>query len=199
MKRIWKEGKTVERCVWRLFLAGFLLGILLPNILWKLKWQQQTIASMYLIRTFAKDEVSGPAYLLEVLRIRGSFFLLAFFCGFSVFGVPLAVVGLVLAGMKIGMLLTLSVLQFGVTGGLAGAGLIFPQYLFYLPVWVYFLRAVYTQSREVWKNRGLFPQKVYRYTGFFVLMALLLLAGVLGETYVNPLVVEMLIKNLKFL
>ena len=77
MKRIWKEGKKRTFPAWRLFLAGFLLGILLPNILWKLKWQQQTIASMYLIRTFAKDEVSGPAYLLEVLRIRGSFFLLS--------------------------------------------------------------------------------------------------------------------------
>ena len=38
--------------VWRLMIIGFLVGILLPNIIWKLEWRQKTLASAYLLAAF---------------------------------------------------------------------------------------------------------------------------------------------------
>lgn len=102
------------------------MGILLPNILWKLEWRQKTAASLYLIGAFAEKTASGYEYLGEVLKIRGSLYLLAAFCGISVFGVPLAVTGILLMGFQTGILLAMSVLEFGLQGGLIGAGLCFP-------------------------------------------------------------------------
>lgn len=199
MRKKIKSGKNGTFPAWRILLAGFLLGVLLPNILWKMEWQQQTMASMYLLGAFSGGEISGMDYLLEVVRMRGTYFLIAFFCGLSVFGVPLAILWMAVTGIKIGALLTLSILQFGLTGGAVGVGLLFPQYILYLPVLAYFLSAVYAQSLEVWKNKGLFPQKVCRYAVVSALSGALYLGGILLEVYCNPWVVEMLIKKLKFL
>ena len=51
-----------------LFLTGFLVGNIIPNLIWKMEWKQKTLASFYLIRNFAGKDISGGAYLLEVLR-----------------------------------------------------------------------------------------------------------------------------------
>ena len=193
------KGSSCTFPAWRLMLAGFLVGVLLPNILWKMEWQQQTMASMYLLSAFSGREISGLEYLLEVFRMRGTYFLIAFFCGLSVFGVPLAILWIVLTGMKAGALLTMSIRQLGLAGGAAGVGLLFPQYLLYLPVLTYFLREVYAQSMDVWKNKGLFPQKVCRYGGVCAICGIFYFGGILLEVYCNPWIVEMLIKKLKFL
>lgn len=199
MEKKIRERKKSSLAVWRLFLAGFLLGVLIPNILWKVQWQQKTVMSMYLLASFAENEVSGADYLIQVLKIRGSYFGLAFFCGISVFGVPLAVLGMVFMGFKIGMLLSVSILQFGLWGGAAGAGLLFPQYCIYLPVGAFYLALIYEQSKEVWKNRGLFPLKVYRYVGKACLLGLFYMLGIVLEVFCNPLVVEFLMGKLKIL
>ena len=61
-----------------LFMTVFFAGNVLPNLIWKMEWKQKTLASFYLIRSFAGKDISGGAYFLEVLRRRGGFFLLLF-------------------------------------------------------------------------------------------------------------------------
>ena len=173
------------------------MGILLPNILWKLEWRQKTAASLYLIGAFAEKTASGYEYLGEVLKIRGSLYLLAAFCGISVFGVPLAVTGILLMGFQTGILLAMSVLEFGLQGGLIGAGLLFPQYLIYLPCIFYLMNQVYRQSMEIWRSRGLFPEKISEYVVRLFLCGIVYFAGILLEAYCNPVVVEVLMKSLK--
>ncbi|MDO4338647.1 MAG: stage II sporulation protein M [Eubacteriales bacterium] len=181
---------------WQIFLIGFFLGTLLPNVMWKMEWRQQTMASVYLLGTFAGQNMEAGEYFREVLRRRGSYFLLSAFCGISVFGVPLAVLGIFMLGAEIGMLLTISILQFGLSGGAVGVGLLFPQYLVYLPVLFYLLSAVYRQSMEIWKNRGLFPRKAYQYGIRILLAGIFYFGGVLLEVYINPWVTETIIKSL---
>ena len=72
-----------------LFLLGFLAGNLIPNIIWKAKWQQKTWASVYFLSTFAGKNTGNIEYLKEILKYRGVFYLLNIICGFSVFGAPL--------------------------------------------------------------------------------------------------------------
>ena len=62
-------------------------------------------------------------------------------------------------GMETGMILALSVLEFGIYGSVAGAGLLMPQYLIYIPAYFYLAGIVYRQSYGIWKNYGLVPQK----------------------------------------
>lgn len=196
-KRKRRLGKGTLPVV-RLFVTGFLLGTLIPNVIWKMEWRQKTLASVYLLGTFAEKSMGGQEYLLYVLKMRGSVFLVAGLCGLSVFGVPLAVLGTVLQGVEIGMLLTMSILQFGLAGGAIGAGLLLPQYLLYIPAVCYLLFMVYLQSMEIWKNRGLFPQKVYGYLLQVFLAGAVYFGGILLEVYCNPWVFQMFTKNSYF-
>ena len=116
-----------------LFLFGFLAGNLIPNIIWKAKWQQKTWASVYFLSTFAGKNTGNIEYLKEILKYRGVFYLLNIICGFSVFGAPLAVIMLLGSGLYAGMIMTVSILEFGFAGGVIGMGLLLPQYLFYIP------------------------------------------------------------------
>ena len=111
-----------------LFLLGFLAGNLIPNIIWKAKWQQKTWASVYFLSTFAGKNTGNIEYLKEILKYRGVFYLLNIICGFSVFGAPLAVITLLGSGLYAGMIMTVSILEFGFAGGVIGMGLLLPQY-----------------------------------------------------------------------
>lgn len=186
-----------ELPVYGIFFAGFLAGVLFPNLMWKFAWRQKTAASMYLLAAFADHSLEKGEYFLEVLRMRGSMFLIAAFSGISVFGVPLAVMGALYLGFQTGMLMTVSILQFGLQGGVIGLGAMFPQYLFYFPCFFLLLRLIYMQSLEIWRNRGLFPQSIIGHVFRILGCAGLCLGGILLETWCNPPVMEVLMKSLK--
>lgn len=192
------NGKKNEMPVVRLFSIGFLLGILIPNLAWKLEWSQRTIATVYLLSTLVKDDLVGIEYFICVLQKRYTIYFLVVLSGLSVFGVPLAVITAVIFGMQTGLLLTVSVLQFGLNGGLVGAALLFPQYLIYCPGGLILLKRVYDQSMEFWKNRGIFPKQIIYYFIQVILVGILIFIGILLETYVNPSITKMLTKSLKF-
>lgn len=82
-----------------------------------------------------------------------------FLCGFTIFGVPLTVAYMLFLGMETGMILALSVLEFGIYGGVAGAGLLMPQYLVYIPAYFYLAGIVYRQSYGIWKIMDLCRRK----------------------------------------
>ena len=171
--------------VYGIFLAGFLIGVLLPNFMWRFEWSQKTTASMYLLTAFSDRALEKKEYFFYVLKTRGSLFLIASLCGVSVFGVPLAVIGMLYMGLQAGMLLTLSVLQFGLQGGLIGAGAMFPQYLLYFPCFFYLLNLVYVQSLEIWKNRGLLLPDVSDYFLRVIICACIFAGGMLCLLYTS--------------
>ena len=152
MKKIPNWHRNTGCPVQILFMAGFLIGMILPDIAWKMEWHQKTISAMYLLRSFAAGSEAGVEYFLQVLGMRGSVYLLGAACGISVFGVPFAVAGSMYLGIKIGLLLTMSVLQFGFQGGMVGVGLLFPQYLVYIPCIFYLFRAISTHTIIIYYN-----------------------------------------------
>ena len=146
-----------------LFLLGFLVGTVLPNLLWKMQWKQETVHVFYLLGAFAGADVSGKEYFFQVLAQRGGWLFICMLCGFSVFGVPVSVLTMLGEGIKTGAILSMSILQFGFVGGAAGLALLFPHEIVYLIVFFYFMRQVYNLSLNCWKGRGLFPQGISGY------------------------------------
>lgn len=136
-KLIWGEVMKYETGIYErkkypgqlLFGMGFLIGVILPNFIYRTQWRQSTASSMYLMGIFSGD--NSAEYFWQVLKMRGGIFLLAACSGVTIFGMPLAIMGMLAGGVLIGMLLTVSVLQFGLNGGLIGAGLLFPS-IFYI-------------------------------------------------------------------
>lgn len=176
--------------------GSFLLGILIPNIIWKTAWNQKAAASVYLLSIFAGKDLEDQEYFIQVLKMRASIFILAALCGVTVFGVVIAIAGLLGSGLLLGMVLTMSVLEFGIPGCAVGAGLIFPQYIFYIPCMLLLFTEVYRQSLETWKNQGRMAADITGYTGRILLCGLGYSLGILLEIYCNPKVMEFLMKNI---
>jgi stage II sporulation protein M len=190
---LYKKGNLP---VYGLFLIGFLAGVILPNLAWKYDWSQKTAASIYLLTSFADKNLEKQKYMLHVLRLRGSQFLIPAFCGLSVFGITFSVVEIVLIGFQTGFLMTASILQFGLQGGIIGIGAMFPQYILYFPCYFYLMKMVYEQSAEIWKNHGLFPTEISRYFVKILLCGVLYAGGIVLEIWCNPPVMEILMKSL---
>ena len=181
-----------------LFLLGFLVGTVLPNLLWKMQWKQETVHVFYLLGAFAGEDVSGKEYFLQVLAQRGGWLFICMLCGFSVFGVPVSVLTMLGEGIKTGAILSMSILQFGFVGGAAVLALLFPHEIVYLIVFFYFMRQVYNLSLNCWKGRGLFPQGISGYCLGFLRWGILYMGGILLEIYVNPWFVKETVKFLDF-
>lgn len=62
-----------------LFMTGFFAGNVLPNLIWKMEWKQKTLASFYLIRSFAGKDISGGAYFWKCCDEEEVFFFCCFY------------------------------------------------------------------------------------------------------------------------
>ena len=169
-----------------LLLAGFLAGMLIPNFIYRFSWKQQAFSAVYLLTAYGKTTVGGQEYLLQLIRIRGGFFFLSLLCGFTVFGVPIAVASMIFTGLGLGMVFSMSILEFGLTGGAVALGLLLPHYLIYLPVWNGLYQMVYKESMGIWRNHGIFPQKVSNYFLQAILYTGLYSVGIFLEWRINP-------------
>ena len=194
-ENIRKYKKTYFPAVW-IYSGSFLLGILIPNIIWKTAWNQKAAASIDLLSIFAGKDLEEQEYFIQVLKMRASIFILAALCGITVFGVVIAIAGLLGSGLLLGMVLTMSVLEFGIPGCAVGIGLVFPQYIFYIPCMLLLFTEIYRQSLETWKNQGRMSADITGYTGRILLCGLGYSLGILLEIYCNPKVMEFLMKNI---
>lgn len=169
-----------------LLMAGFLAGLLIPNFIYRFSWKQQAFSAIYLLTAYGKTGAEGTDYLLKIIWMRGSFFFLSLLCGFTVFGVPIAVGAMLFTGLELGMVFSMSILQFGLTGGAVAAALLFPQYLIYLPLWNVVYQMIYRESMGIWRNHGIFPRKVSDYFLKVFLYTMLYGVGIFLEWRVNP-------------
>ena len=181
-----------------LFLGGFLAGLLIPNLSYRFLWKQKAFEAVYLLELFGTGSISGTEYLLQILQLRGSRMILLMICGFTVFGVPAAVITGIGAGILLGAFLAMSILEFGLAGGAVGLAFLFPQYLIYFPVLFAVLEMTYEESLRMWKNHGIFPAKVSGYLGHSLLYLAVYAGGMLLECYVNPWIMEKILGILNF-
>ena len=181
-----------------LFLGGFLTGMLIPNLSYRFLWKQQAFSAVYLLSVFSKNAISGTEYLYQILQMRGIPFFLCILCSFTVFGVPLAVGMMLLTGVKLGMILSMSILEFGLAGGVVSLGLLFPQYLFYLPVIFKVLELAYQESLGIWKNHGIFPRKIKSFLLQTVMYTMIYGIGIVLEWYINPWIVRQITRMINF-
>ena len=101
-------------------------------------------------------------------------------------------------GIGLGIVFSMSILQFGLTGGAVAVALLFPHYLIYLPLWDSVYQTVYRESMGIWRNHGIFPQKVSAYLLKVLLYTALYGVGILLEWRVNPWILNKILDFSKF-
>ena len=58
-----------------LLFIGFVIGMILPNLMYKMEWKQDMAAALYLMGIYAEE--SGMDYFWKVIRMRGGIWLWA--------------------------------------------------------------------------------------------------------------------------
>ena len=197
MKRKIRVKRAQSNPIYWLFIVGFLLGVLVPNIMWKEVYTQADLVSAYLLECLGNIESEQSALSYEVIQKRTWSALLVSLCGISVFGVPVSVLIITCLGFEFGSILTSSILQFGMQGGLVGSVLIFPHGFLYTAGMFGVCTLSYRKSLEAWHTQSVFNRELYKYIGKSFLFLLLIGAGMALEIYCSPELLKIILKNLK--
>lgn len=181
-----------------LFVLGFVLGVALPNVLWKTELKANGLPGLYLLTRVSQGLPANPEYFIYVIRTRGAVYGLCMLCGLSVFGLPVSIVAAVWMGFLMGAVLTVALLEFGVEGMFLVGALFFPQYFVYVPASLALYKRSCWMSFKSWKNQRASSQERREYGIFCAWIGLLLLAGMFLESYVNPVLIDRIMDKLHF-
>ena len=129
MRRKKKRSLPAEgNLILLLFFAGFTLGILFMNVWWNMEGAGAEAGGLYGLAVLMEQPWKKGDYFLYLLKRRGSLFLLAALSGITVFGVPVAAVGVLGTGMALGSLISLGLLEVGLKGGVLVLGIFFRSF-----------------------------------------------------------------------
>lgn len=179
-----------------LFFLGFITGVIIPNVLWKLKLGGTDFAGFYLLEKIGTDSFRSWEYLREVLYIRMPWMILCIFCGVSIFGVPVSIFSDVWMGFFAGSLITSCILQFGIWGGVLGLGLLLPQWCCYIFSLLNLCRYSCEMSLKSWKNEGYTGVVLKKYLIHCSAWGGVYISGVILEYAVSPWILDFIVKKL---
>ncbi len=137
----------------------------------------------------------GKSLLTEIWKSRALFLLLTILSGFTIFGVPLSIMEMLLLGLFTSAMLTLPILQFGLYGVFIGAAFLLPHSILYYPAAFFLLPHVCHESRLIWKRRGALPEKMTTYAIAILFSISLTAAGTVLEAYLNPRLLHWCLKH----
>ena len=115
--------------------------------------------------------------------------------GATVLGTPLVIAELLMYGFFCGTFLGIVLLQNGIRGILLFAAALLPQYLIYVPAFLGMFTVICSMSGQVKWRTAFFGRKAVQYCLWCVLFLTIVLWGILLEAYVNPLLLQWLLKS----
>ncbi|HIV34493.1 MAG TPA: stage II sporulation protein M [Candidatus Blautia intestinigallinarum] len=180
-----------------LFWTAFGAGALGINIFWEAIPGQGNLLGMFILFQSARRELAQAEYFFYVLRHHGSWLFICLLAGFSPWGVPVAVFSTAALGILVGVILTLSILQFGILGIFCGAALLFPQFLCYIPSVIFLMSILAQRSGRFVKKDGRNKKDSLLRQKMFWGSLCLYLGGMILESFVNPFVLDFVLSHVK--
>ncbi|MBU9739010.1 stage II sporulation protein M [Diplocloster agilis] len=202
--QIFRTGKTAvnKKLFILLFMAGLIGGVLFANLFGKNYLNQTGILSDYFLSKYKYMEIDYGNLFFYILGKRSMGILFLWIMGVTVLGCPAVWLYLVWYGFSAGMILSMSVMKFGVKGLMLCVGGILPQYVVYVPLLIFFLVKVHGMSAQLYYGKYLSgssyqPKKqlIVPYVLVLVMTMGGILAGTFLETYVNTGFLKLILKN----
>ena len=168
-----------------LFLAvGFLIGIIYENVVAKSSVVLSEVFLRSNLERYLQTDIISEKYLWYVVKARA--LLLATVCVFGCFRWKklLVIACLTISGFFVGMLSVAAVMQLGIKGILLCVVGILPQGIFYVLAYSMLFSYWFRYPESRWNRAKLM---------FVIIM---LLVGIMLETYVNPILIKLIIKIL---
>ena len=200
----WKQKSDGARTqpLWVKIMKAFLLisfvaGIFAANLMGREAVSNAGVLNDYFIEKFQYARVDGQNLFFYIVGERMPLLLLLFalvFTSFVIFG---GILVLGWQGFSVGFMLSTGIAKYGIKGIVLVLGGLFPQYLFYLAVYVsYCYVAVFLRRRSAGEGREIMDRKlVYGMGGIsFAVLLLVFAAGIFLESYVNPMILKNILK-----
>lgn len=166
------------------FLACFFVGILLANLLGADIFQENGSLTRYYLKQFQYSGVPSQELLWHVFCNRLTLFLTLLVLGSITRGKLIHAVFVAWSGFAYGYFCVMALCGFGAKGLLLCLLALFPQFLFYVPVYLGLVEL--SEHCRVHKR--------FRYLLAVLLLLAGLLIGMLLESYINPIILQKILK-----
>lgn len=182
--------------VLQLFMAGFLIGILIMNIGESILLEKTGLFDEEVLYHMKYMTVDCNALFCYVLRKRLLAVLILAVLSTTYLGLAVCVGAALWYGAAAGGLLAVMVLRYGMKGILLAAASLFPHYLIYFPAIFTLLAWGESVYRSIYHRHGTEPEKniLIKKTGQLAAIIGMTVAGCVLEGYVNPEVFMSLLK-----
>ena len=208
MKKLWRmswqqRGLSEHESLWIkimkiALLVTFVAGIFAANLMGNETISNAGVLNDYFIEKFRYAQVNGENLFFYIVGRRLPLLFLLFVLLFTSLGMAGGMAVLGWQGFSIGFMLSAGIAKYGVKGILLVLGGLFPQYLFYIPVYGFcFCTAVFVRRRFYRENEGGLPERKLMYGMVLLVIGALLavfLTGIFLESYVNPMILRQILK-----
>lgn len=184
---------------WKLFLllfaVGFALGTVFANVAYRSRGQDVIELQLFSLENFSSSQFYNKDYFFYLLPRRLMGMAGVQVIGATVLGTPLVIAELLMYGFFCGTFLGIVLLQNGIRGILLFAAALLPQYLIYVSAFLGMFTVICSMSGQVKWRTAFFGRKAVQYCLWCVLFLTVVLWGILLEAYVNPLLLQWLLKS----
>lgn len=196
---MWKQLSGIRGKFLPVFLTGFAAGVLYMALFGRSVVHETTLLSRYFFSKYQQVEFASGELFLYILKSRMSAFTLLWLTGFTFFGTAASLLALAWVGISLGITMTTAAMKMGFSGMLICLASGLPQLILYVPAAAWLLRKI----SEMSENR---ERRSSRYSGgrgqllsyllIWLLGFFLFFLGSLLESYVNPLFLRAVLKNI---
>lgn len=196
---MWKQLSGIRGKFLPVFLTGFAAGVLYMALFGRSVVHETTLLSRYFFSKYQQVEFASGELFLYILKSRMSAFTLLWLTGFTFFGTVASLLALAWVGISLGITMTTAAMKMGFSGMLICLASGLPQLILYVPTAAWLLRKI----SEMSENR---ERRSSRYSGgrgqllsyllVWLLGFFLFFLGSLLESYVNPLFLRAVLKNI---
>ncbi len=175
------------------FFVLFFIGVLAANILGKESLQQMGIFNTYYLQQLQYAGIDETELLLYLLKERLTILFLLGIFGITEFWYPVHLVYVAWNGGALGFLFVSAISGLGMKGILLVLLSLFPQYIFYVALYLVLLE-VHTLLHNGMRNGSGGRGKGGRYLLGAGLIFVLFVFGILTETYINPHIMKNILR-----
>jgi len=169
-----------------LYIAGFFVGIIVANRLWKMEILRDVSAIYSILGKYQVSERPPSEYFLFLLKKKSVFLGTSLSAGLIGIGEIFALLVTLWLGFLAGGLSAIFLLQSGIRGLLFCSLGILVQILLYIPATITFLMLISGRNRYKRRRGPMHKKEIEINLLICVFFLISCLTGILLETYVNP-------------
>lgn len=193
------KGRTLwTRLMQGSLLGAFVAGIFFANLMGRDAVSNAGVLNDYFVEKFQYTEINGQNLFFYIIGERVPMLLLLLILAVTSLGIAGGILMLDWQGFSVGFMLSTAIAKYGVKGILLVLGSLFPQYVFYFPVYILYCHlAIYLRQRLHKDRMGNGSDRRYTYGAWLVAaigIQLIFITGIFLESYLNPIILKKILK-----